>query len=73
MHSHDLIHVDIKPSNIFVTSDGICKLGDFGLVFDLNKVFYILQISFFNEINCVGRPSKCIGRGQQISGSGSTQ
>jgi membrane-associated tyrosine/threonine-specific cdc2-inhibitory kinase len=40
LHSFDLLHVDIKPANIFVTSNGICKLGDFGLVFDLNKVVY---------------------------------
>ena len=38
MHDHDLIHMDIKPENIFIGMDGICKLGDFGLVIDLGKV-----------------------------------
>lgn len=37
LHSHNLIHLDIKPDNIFVSEDGICKLGDFGLVVDLSK------------------------------------
>lgn len=33
----DLLHLDIKPENIFISQDGICKLGDFGLVFDLRQ------------------------------------
>lgn len=37
LHDHDLIHMDIKPENIFIGMDGICKLGDFGLVIDLAK------------------------------------
>jgi membrane-associated tyrosine/threonine-specific cdc2-inhibitory kinase len=36
LHSNELIHLDIKPENIFL-SHGICKLGDFGLVFDLSR------------------------------------
>ena len=36
LHDHDLIHLDIKPENIFI-SKGICKLGDFGLMVDLNQ------------------------------------
>lgn len=35
LHEHDLVHMDIKPENIFIGMDGICKLGDFGLVIDL--------------------------------------
>jgi predicted Ser/Thr protein kinase len=30
-HRRGVIHRDIKPSNVFMTSDGRCKLGDFGL------------------------------------------
>ncbi len=38
LHDHDLIHLDIKPDNIFISDDGFCKLGDFGLVLDINRV-----------------------------------
>lgn len=38
LHDRRLIHMDIKPENIFISHDGFCKLGDFGLVIDLNKV-----------------------------------
>nr|XP_027200809.1 membrane-associated tyrosine- and threonine-specific cdc2-inhibitory kinase-like [Dermatophagoides pteronyssinus] len=37
LHSNNLIHLDIKPENIFISMDGICKLGDFGLIFDMNN------------------------------------
>lgn len=40
LHDHDLLHLDIKPDNIFISSDGIAKLGDFGLMcnyLDLNS------------------------------------
>ena len=38
-HIHDvqLGHFDIKPDNIFITSDGVCKIGDFGLMLDLSS------------------------------------
>ncbi|KAA8647603.1 hypothetical protein EYZ11_004958 [Aspergillus tanneri] len=32
MHDNGLYHRDIKPENIFLTQDGIMKLGDLGLV-----------------------------------------
>lgn len=37
MHDCNLIHLDIKLENILITDDGICKLADFGLVYDLNR------------------------------------
>ena len=38
LHDRNLIHMDIKPENIFISHDGVCKLGDFGLILDLNTV-----------------------------------
>ena len=37
LHDNNLVHIDIKPDNIFISHDGVCKLGDFGLVIDLAK------------------------------------
>ncbi|XP_055638031.1 membrane-associated tyrosine- and threonine-specific cdc2-inhibitory kinase [Toxorhynchites rutilus septentrionalis] len=37
LHDRNLIHLDIKLDNILITDDGVCKLADFGLVFDLSN------------------------------------
>ena len=36
-HNQNVIHLDIKPSNIMVTKDGEIKVLDFGISSDLNK------------------------------------
>lgn len=38
LHDQDLIHLDVKLDNVMIAEDNVCKLGDFGLVIDLNRV-----------------------------------
>lgn len=39
-HSNNLIHSDIKPSNIFINNNGTYKLGDFSITTRLNNPSY---------------------------------
>uniref|UniRef100_A0A8C8VKL8 Membrane-associated tyrosine- and threonine-specific cdc2-inhibitory kinase n=1 Tax=Pelusios castaneus TaxID=367368 RepID=A0A8C8VKL8_9SAUR len=37
LHARGLLHMDVKPANVFLTEHHVCKLGDFGLVLELDR------------------------------------
>ncbi len=37
IHANNIVHMDIKPANIIVTNNLICKLTDFGCSIKLSK------------------------------------
>lgn len=44
LHDQNLIHLDIKLENVLIGADNVCKLGDFGLVMDMNQVRQMTSI-----------------------------
>lgn len=45
IHAHQVLHLDLKPANVFITQTGSLKIGDFGLAtrWPLANLFDIVQ------------------------------
>lgn len=37
LHSHHVVHLDIKPANVLVSSEDLCKIADFGCSVKLDR------------------------------------
>ena len=46
LHDQNFLHLDLKPANIFFSMYDVCKVGDFGLTVELNKVRWLWKNAF---------------------------
>lgn len=59
LHEHKLIHRDIKPHNLLVNSEMVCKVADFGIS--------TVMPEYTKTMTCVGTPVYMAPEGKFVS------
>ena len=59
--AHRLVHRDVKPENILLTSDGVAKLGDLGLIKLVDRATRLTQVGIVVGTPCYMAPEQALG------------
>jgi len=59
MHSRGIVHMDVKPGNIFIAADGSFKLGDLGHAIKADGSMHVLE-----------GDERCVAGGEGMGGPG---
>lgn len=49
IHDHELVHLDLKPSNLLIDNNGFLKIADFGVSVQLPAVSLFFSCYYNNN------------------------